>query len=99
MSGLGQQAQYWTGNVTGYNQALRDDQAMQEERLTGIQLAANKEQMAYNQQLNKDMYEYTGFASKVRQMKEAGLNPALMYAGGGSGGGVTGNVSGGIGGL
>lgn len=97
MSGLGQQAQYYMGNITGYNQRLRDDQAKQEERLTGIQLAANKEQMAYNQELNKDMYEYTGYASKVRQMKDAGLNPALMYAGGGAGGGVTGNVSGGVG--
>lgn len=97
MSGLGQQAHYYMGNVTGYNQSLRDDQAKQEERLTGIQLAANKEQMAYNQELSKDMYEYTGYASKVRQMKEAGLNPALMYAGGGAGGGVTGNVSGGAG--
>lgn len=96
-SGLGVQGQYYLGNLTGYNQRLRDDQAMQEERLTGIQLAANKEQMAYNQELNKNMYEYTGYASKVRQMKDAGLNPALMYAGGGAGGGVTGNVSGGAG--
>lgn len=51
----------------------------------------NRANALYQSQLQKDMYEYTGYESKVRQMKAAGLNPALMYSQGS--GGVTGNIS------
>lgn len=52
---------------------------------------ANKRGVDYQTQKAKEMYEYTGYGSKVRQMKEAGLNPALILNGGGAG--VTGNIS------
>jgi len=54
-----------------------------------LNLKAMKEQEA----AQKRMYEYTGYGSKVRQLKDAGLNPALVYGMGGGGGGVTGNVT------
>lgn len=40
------------------------------------------------------MFESTGYGARVKQLKEAGLNPALIYGmGAGSGGGVTGNIA------
>ena len=45
----------------------------------------------FNNKLQKDMWEYTGYVGQVDQMKRAGINPALMYGGAGSGGST--NVS------
>lgn len=39
------------------------------------------------------MFQATGYEAKVKQLKEAGLNPALIYGMGGAGGGTTGNIS------
>ena len=39
------------------------------------------------------MFQATGYGAKVKQLKEAGLNPALIYGMGGAGGGTTGNIS------
>lgn len=52
----------------------------------GLQASMNKDAADYSQQLAKDMWEYTGYGGQIRQMKAAGLNPALMYGGGGGGG-------------
>lgn len=50
---------------------------------------------AMNQQLQaeKEMYDYTGYQSKVDQLNQAGLNPGLVYGMGGGGGGVTGSIT------
>jgi len=63
----------------------------QQQELMDYQNKLNWKTMDKSQRLQKDMYEYTGYGSKVRQMKEAGLNPALMYGGSGAGGGTTGS--------
>lgn len=58
---------------------------------------AQRDQMMLQQQLNKDMTDYntdkqmdmwnkTGYGAQMKQMKDAGLNPALMYGKGGAGG-------------
>lgn len=59
--------------------------------LMSKQSKLNSKALAQQVAAQKELYEYTGYGSKVRQMKDAGLNPALIYGGGGAG--VTGNVS------
>lgn len=45
------------------------------------------EQMAKNNQLrNKDLWDYTNYENQKQHIKNAGLNPALMYGMGGGGG-------------
>ena len=46
----------------------------------------NKEAAAQSQQYAKEMFDYTGYENQVKQMKAAGLNPALMNGSGGSAG-------------
>lgn len=88
------------GMVTGIGTALAgafDNSAdkQQEYQLQLMKKQADYNNAAMNKQLaaQKEMYEYTGFGSKVRQLKEAGLNPGLIYGMGNAGGGVTGNSS------
>lgn len=49
----------------------------------------NKAMADYNHMLGLQMYEATGYKSQVRQMHEAGLNPALMYGSAGTTGQAT----------
>lgn len=44
----------------------------------------NKEAAAQSQQYAKEMFDYTGYENQVKQMKAAGLNPALLNGGSGS---------------
>lgn len=46
----------------------------------------NKEAAAKSQEYAKEMFDYTGYESQVKQMKAAGLNPALLNGGSGSAG-------------
>jgi len=80
-------------NNMSANASGNDDAEQQQQ----YQLDLMREQDKYNraamnqQKANqKEMYEYTGYESKVRQLKAAGLNPALVYGMGGTGGGTTG---------
>ena len=55
-------------------------------------------QMELNQQghdLQMDMWNKTNYGAQIGHMKEAGLNPALMYGMGGGGGATTGSQGGG----
>lgn len=54
--------------------------------LTEIQKAAEKEMMDFQQQKQLEMWEKTGYSAQMKQMKEAGLNPGLLYGMGGGGG-------------
>lgn len=94
MQPVAEQLGYYAGELTGYNEALRNDQLKQQKALTDIQQEANFASMEKAQQLQKDMFEYTSPAKRVQQLKEAGLNPALMYGMGGQGGSTTGNATG-----
>lgn len=53
----------------------------------GLQAKYNKEQAEYSTELSKEMWDYTNFENQVKHLKEAGLNPALIYGSGGGGGG------------
>ena len=41
----------------------------------------NKEAAAQSQEYAKEMFYYTGYENQVKQMKAAGLNPALLNGG------------------
>ena len=75
----GERNQQWAMEMAQYNQAL------------------SKEMAQYNQGLSKEFYDYTSKyespAEQMKRLKEAGLNPALMYEGGAqAGGGATGGA-------
>jgi hypothetical protein len=85
------------GMILGeYNDNRQYDQ---QKRLQGMQIEGNKEMANYSQQKQKEMWDYTNYENQKKHMKNAGLNPALMYGMGGGGGsslgsGASGSVSG-----
>ena len=52
----------------------------------GLQAQYNKEQAKYSTELSKEMWDYTNCENQVKHLKNAGLNPALLYGQGGGGG-------------
>lgn len=82
------------GVINTVNSANDSDRQQQYQlELMREQQKANRAGMRDQISGQKEMYEYTGYESKVRQMKAAGLNPALIYGMGGSAGGTTANVA------
>ena len=80
------------GMIGGHQQERRNYRNNQ--NLMGLQ---NKYQRELNQQghdLQMDMWNKTNYGAQVEHMKNAGLNPALMYKGSGAGG-TTGSQGGG----
>lgn len=73
------------GSLLGRKQQNSDQREMME-----LQAKLNQQQAQYNQGLAKDMWNYTSFPNQVRNMKAAGLNPALLYGMGGQGGSTAG---------
>lgn len=57
----------------------------------GLQAQYNKEQAKYSTELAKEMWEYTNYKNQVKHLKEAGLNPALLYGQSGGGGSASGS--------
>jgi len=81
--------------LTAAEQAKKDAERQQEyqKELAKDQSTYNREAVQDQFEKQKQMYEYTGYESKVRQLKAAGLNPGLIYSNGAGTGGVTGNTS------
>jgi hypothetical protein len=69
-----------------YGREMYALQSKDEERRMEQQNQWNKEAAAQSQEYAKEMFDYTGYENQVKQMKAAGLNPALMNAGSGSAG-------------
>lgn len=72
------------GTILGGMQA-REQGRLQEEA-QNRQAELNREQAKYSQGLAKEYWDYTNWENQVSHLKNAGLNPALMYGGGGTGG-------------
>lgn len=65
-----------------------------QKELMDIQFKNQKQLDLYGQQLQLDTWNKTSYPAQVAMLKEAGLNPALLYSKGGAGG-VTGSQTGG----
>ncbi len=76
----------------------RRKQIEQQQKLTDMQIDANKQLADYGMGISKEMFEATGYGAQRRQMEEAGLNPALMYGHAGEGGSTMSTGAGGAGG-
>ena len=74
-------------NTVGRNKQFRN-----EKELMGLQAQYNRENAAYSQQLQKEMWDYTNYENQVKHLKAAGLNPALLYGMSGGGGSTTGSA-------
>lgn len=82
---LAWQKEQWQQQMQ-YGREMWDKQNQAENERMALQNQWNKEAAAQSQQYAKEMFDYTGYENQVKQMKAAGLNPALMNGGGGSGG-------------
>lgn len=82
---LAWQKEQWQQQME-YGREMFDKQNQAENDRMALQNQWNKEAAAQSQQYAKEMYDYTGYENQVKQMKAAGLNPALMNGGGGSAG-------------
>ena len=80
---LAWQKEQW-GQQMEYGREMWGKQNEAENERMALQNQWNKEAAAQSQQYAKDMFDYTGYENQVKQMKAAGLNPALMNGGGGS---------------
>lgn len=55
-------------------------------KLMKYQAELNAQAAEHTNQLNKDMWDYTNYENQVQHLKNAGLNPALLYGMSGGGG-------------
>ncbi len=69
-----------------YGREMYALQSKDEDRRMEQQNQWNKEAAAQSQEYAKEMFDYTGYENQVKQMKAAGLNPALLNGGSGSAG-------------
>lgn len=60
-----------------------------------MQLGGQKQMADYNKENALDIWNKTNYPAQVEKLKEAGLNPALLYGNGGGGGATTSGGSGG----
>ena len=67
-----------------YGREMYAIQSKDEKERMELQNQWNKEAAAKSQEYAKEMFDYTGYESQVKQMKAAGLNPALLNGGSGS---------------
>lgn len=67
-------------------------QIKQQQKLTDMQAAANKQAAEYQNKLSMDMWRDTNFSAQKDEMEKAGLSIAGMYSGAG-GGGTAGGAS------
>lgn len=80
---LAWQKEQWQQQMQ-YGKEMWEKQNEAENERMALQNQWNKEAAATSQQYAKEMFDYTGYENQVKQMKAAGLNPALMNGGGGS---------------
>lgn len=82
---LAWQKEQWQQQMQ-YGKEMWEKQNQAEGERMALQNQWNKEAAEQSQQYAKEMFDYTGYENQVKQMKAAGLNPALMNGSGGSAG-------------
>ena len=88
-------AQVGGGLLTMIGQRKREERAMQnQEKLMGLQLRNQMQLNEQGQRIQQETWEKTNYPAQMKMLKDAGLNPGLLYSKGGSGG-VTGSQGGG----
>lgn len=75
-----------------------EGQYAQEEKLQALHIRGSKEMLDYSKNRDYEMWNKTGIWNQAHLMKQAGINPALLYGMGGAGGQTTGGGSAGTGG-
>lgn len=92
--GFGQVGQL-AGNIWGQITGQQNDkrQLAQNQALLQQQVGAQEQMGAYNENLQLDLWNKTGPQQQMQRYKDAGLNPALMYGGGGVGGQTISNLN------
>lgn len=73
----------------GLNMATHGLQVKQQQDFINQQMAANKQMQAYSQGLGIDTWNRTNYEAQMAHLKNAGLNPGLIYGQGGGGGATT----------
>lgn len=74
-------------------------QIEQQKRLQELQIQGNKEMTDYQKMKELEMWRNTSYPAQMAMMKEAGLNPSLMYGMGGGGGTTVGGGGAGVSGA
>lgn len=64
-------------------------QIKQQQKLTDMQLAANKQMGLFNYEQQMKMWHETNYGAQMAELEKAGLNPGLIYGMGGGAGGTT----------
>lgn len=72
----------------------RRKQIEQQQKLTDISTEQQMDLMREQKQHQLDMWNETNYVAQMEHMKNAGLNPSMIYGTGGSGAGVAGTVGG-----
>ena len=90
MLGSGIFSIFGAGLNAAMSSGAADEQWGNQLKLMEIQNRYNEQMAKNNQQRNKDLWDYTNYENQKQHMKNAGLNPALIYGMGG-GGGVSAN--------
>ena len=94
----------WGGAIGGLGGGLlgmigqnkrAEKQHKRQKELMGIQFANQQALNKQGQALQMKTWQDTGYSAQMKMMKEAGLNPALMYGMSGGGGQTTGSQGGG----
>lgn len=65
-------------------------QMKQQTKLQNLQITGNKQMIDYQKMKDLEMWKETGPTGMTKQLKEAGLNPGLLYGMSGAGGATTG---------
>ena len=94
-AGISAAGQVGSGILGMIGQKKREERAVSnQKKLMDVQFQHQKQLDKYGQELQLETWEKTNYPAQVAMLKEAGMNPGLLYGNGGSGG-VTGSQGGG----